>query len=193
MTGSDLDTELRRAAEEAAESIREGAQAEAEQLASAAAHSIEDRRQALLEDRKAEYDAEARRAIAAERQAAMRTVLVARARVVDRVLERAKGLLPEAAKTDQYELSLGAELADALQFVDGDGATVRCSAGLEPSIKRALSARPEIRVEVEANAGTGFIVASVGDSVVVDGRLETRIDRLAAALAIEIHTRLREA
>ena len=40
--------------------------------------------------------------------------------------------------------------------------------------------------------GTGFIVVGAAESVLVDGRLETRLDRLASALAIEIHARLEE-
>jgi hypothetical protein len=40
--------------------------------------------------------------------------------------------------------------------------------------------------------GTGFIVVGAAQSVLVDGRLETRVDRLSSALAIEIHARLEE-
>jgi vacuolar-type H+-ATPase subunit E/Vma4 len=49
-----------------------------------------------------------------------------------------------------------------------------------------------VKVEPEADVGTGFVVVGAEGTVVVDGRLETRIDRLASVLAIEIHTRLQE-
>ena len=192
MSGADLDTELRHSADWTAESILSAARTDAERIASETNRSIEDRRRELLEDKEAEYGAEARRAIAAERHVAMRAVLLARTRVVERVLERVRALLPEAARSEGYLSALGGELAEALQFVDGDGAVVRCSTALEPSVRKALRDRPELRVESEAGRGTGFIVVGAGGSVVVDGQLETRIDRLASTLAIEIHARLQD-
>lgn len=193
MSGSDLDTELRRSADWTAEAILSAARTDAERVASEANRSIEDRRRERLEDKEAEYGTHARRAIAAERHVAMRAVLLARTRVVERVLERARALLPEAARTDAYLSALGGELAEALQFVDSDGAVVRCSPALEPSVRKALRDRPEVRVEAEADVGTGFTVVGGGGMVVVDGRLETRMERLASSFAIEIHSRLREA
>lgn len=93
---------------------------------------------------------------------------------------------------ERYLTALGAELAEALKFVDGDDAVVRCSLRLEPAVRKALSDRPRVQVEPEEEMGTGFIVVGAGGSVVVDGQLETRIDRLASSLAIEIHARLQE-
>jgi vacuolar-type H+-ATPase subunit E/Vma4 len=81
---------------------------------------------------------------------------------------------------------------EALQFVDGEGAVVRCSASLAPAVREGLRDRPEVKIETEADVGTGFVVVGAEGSVVVDGRLETRIDRLASVLAIEIHTRAQE-
>jgi vacuolar-type H+-ATPase subunit E/Vma4 len=192
MAGSDLDTELRRAASETAESILNAARAESERVASQSERAIEGRRRELMERKEAEYNADARRAIAAERHAAMRAMLIARTQVVDRVLERARALLPSAAMDQRYLRSLGAELTEALKFVDGDDAMVRCSPQLEAAVRKALSDRPRVRVEAEKEMGTGFIVVGASESVLVDGQLETRIDRLASSLAIEIHARLRE-
>jgi len=192
MAGSDLDTELRRAANETAESILNAARGDSERVSSQSERAIEDSRRALKERKEAEYGADARRAIAAERHAAMRAMLLARTQVVDRVLERARALLPGAATDERYLRSLGAELSEALKFVDGDDAMVRCSPQLEPAVRKALSDRPRVRVESEREMGTGFIVVGASKSVLVDGQLETRIDRLASSLAIEIHARLRE-
>ena len=192
MAGSDLDTELRRSAERAAESILSAARADAERLASDADRLIRDRRREVKKDKEAEYRAEARVVIAAERHAAMRAVLLARTRVINRVFERARALLPGAAETDAYVSALGSELTEALQFVDNDGAVVRCSVDLVPAVQDALRGRPEVTIEPEADFGTGFVVVGGGGSVLVDGRLETRIDRLASALAIEIRARLEE-
>ncbi len=192
MAGSDLDTELRRAANATAESILNAARSDSERVASHSEGAIEDRRRALKELKEAEYGADARRAVANERHAAMRAVLMSRTQVVDRVLERARALLPKASMDERYLTALGAELSEALTFVDGDDAVVRCSPALEPAVRKALSDRPRVRVEPEKEMGTGFIVVGAGGSVVVDGQLDTRISRSASSLAIEIHARLQE-
>ena len=192
MAGSDLDTELRRAANETAESILKAARSDSERVVSQSERAIEDRRRELMERKEAEYGAEARRAIAAERHTAMRAVLMARTQVVDRVLERARALLPDAVTDERYLASLDAQLAEALKFVDADDATVRCSPALEAFVRTALSAQPRVRVEADAEMGTGFNVVGASESVLVDCQLETRIDRLTPSFAIEIHARLRE-
>lgn len=192
MAGPGLDTELRRSAERTVESILGAARADAERLASEAGQLIETRRREVRKGQEAAYRAEARVALAAERRSAMGAVLLARTRLVDRVLERARALLPEAAQTEAYRSTLNGELMEALQFVHGDGAVVRCSVDLASSVRDALRGRPEVTVEPGADMGTGFIVVGAGESVLVDCCLETRIERLASALAIEIHARLEE-
>lgn len=192
MAKSGLDTELRHSAERTSESILGTARADAKRLGAESERVVEDRRREVLKDKEAEYGAEARIAIAAERHAAMRAVLLARTHLVNRVLERAQALLPDVARNEAYLATLGSELTDALQFVEGEGAVVRCSADLGPAVRDRMRDRPEVKVEPEADVGTGFVVVGAEGSVVVDGRLETRIDRLASVLAIEIHTRLQE-
>jgi len=192
MAKSGLDTELRHSAERTSESVLGTARADAKRLVAESERVVEDRRREVLKDKEAEYGAEARVAIAAERHAAMRAVLLARTHLVDRVLERARALLPDVARNEAYLATLSSELTDALQFVEGEGTVVRCSANLGPDVRDRMRDRPEVKVEPAADVGTGFVVVGAEGSVVVDGRLETRIDRLASVLAIEIHTRLQE-
>jgi len=192
MAKSGLDTELRHSAERTSESILGTARADAKRLGTESERVVEDRRREVLKDKEAEYGAEARVAIAAERHAAMRAVLLARTHLVDRVLERAQALLPDVARNEAYLATLSSELTDALQFVEGEGTVVRCSADLGPAVRDRMRDRPEVKVEPEADVGTGFVVVGAEGSVVVDGRLETRIERLASVLAIEIHTRIQE-
>jgi len=192
MAKSGLDTELRHSAERTSESVLGAARADAKRLAAESERVVEDRRREVLKDKEAEYGAEARVAIAAERHAAMRAVLLARTHLVDRVLERAQALLPDVARNEAYLATLSSELADALQFVEAEGTVVRCSEDLGPAVRDRMRDRPAVKVEPEADVGTGFVVVGAEGSVVVDGRLETRIDRLASVLAIEIHTRLQE-
>ena len=192
MAQSDLDAELRRRAEVTAESILSEARADAERITSAADRLIGDRRSEVLGEREAEYGAEARIAISAERHAAMRAVLLAQTRLVDRVLQRARELLSEAARSEAYLSNLGDELTEALHFVDGDDVAVRCSSDIEPAVRDALRGRPEVTIRPEADLRSGFIVVGGAGKVVVDGRLETRIDRLEPTLAIEIRARVEE-
>jgi len=192
MAKSGLDTELRHSAERTSESILGTARTDAKRLGAESERVVEDRRREVLKDKEAEYGAEARIAIAAERHAAMRAVLLARTHLVDRVLERAQALLPDVARNEAYLATLSSELADALQFVEAEGTVVRCSEDLGPAVRDRMRDRPAVKVEPEADVGTGFVVVGAEGSVVVDGRLETRIDRLASVLAIEIHTRLQE-
>ena len=192
MAKSGLDTELRHSAERTSESVLGAARADAKRLGAESERVVEDRRREVLKDKEAEYGAEARVAIAAERHAAMRAVLLARTHLVDRVLERAQALLPDVARNEAYLATLSSELADALQFVEAEGTVVRCSEDLGPAVRDRMRERPAVKVEPEADVGTGFVVVGAEGSVVVDGRLETRIDRLASVLAIEIHTRLQE-
>jgi len=192
MAKSGLDTELRHSAERTSESILGTARTDAKRLGAESERVVEDRRREVLKDKEAEYGAEARVAIAAERHAAMRAVLLARTHLVDRVLERAQALLPDVARNEAYLATLSSELADALQFVEAEGTVVRCSEDLGPAVRDRMRDRPAVKVEPEADVGTGFVVVGAEGSVVVDGRLETRIDRLASVLAIEIHARLQE-
>jgi vacuolar-type H+-ATPase subunit E/Vma4 len=192
MRSSDLDSELRRSAEGTVESVRAEALQQADRFASEADRAIAERRKEVIENKEAEYLAEGRIAIAAARHAAMRAVLLARTRLVERVLEGARTLLTEAAQRQSYLSTLGDETAAALQFVDDSGAIVRCSPDLESNVRELLSERPNLKVEADAELGTGFMVIGDGGSVRVDGGLESRLDRLSSALAIEILSRLEE-
>ena len=192
MSPSDLDAELRRRAEQAAKSILEGARTEATRLESETHQAMEDRHREVMRDTEADCRAEARKVIASERHAMVRSVLVAKTKVVERVLERARALLPTAIQSESYLASLEDELRRALQFVDGEGAVVRCSSNLQAAVREALRTSPEVTVESGVDVGSGFVVVGGKGSVLVDGCLETRLDRLASALAIEIHERLRD-
>ncbi len=190
MPAGDLDSELRATAKRTAEAILREARATADQLTEEAERSIGNRREQLLEAKEAEYTAEARRAVAAEKHAAMELTLMARTRLVDRVLQRVRAQLPEVAGGDAYRSGLPGELERALAFVEGEEIAVRCSTDLVEAVRDTLRAQPGVEVEPDAGLSSGFIVAGDGGAVLVDGRLETRVDRLASALAIEIHWRL---
>ncbi|MFW2389716.1 MAG: V-type ATP synthase subunit E [Polyangiales bacterium] len=192
MAESDLDTELRRAAEATAESILSAAREESARITSEAAQQIDERRSAQIRDKEAEYGGLARASVAAEKHDALQAVLVAQTTLIGRVLARARSLLPEMASSSTYLSELPEELREALQFVGGDSRVVRCSKAIEPVVRDTLREDAGVSVELFAQEGTGFVVVGGDGSVMVDGRLDSRIDRLAPSLAIEIHKRLEE-
>ncbi len=189
---SDLSTELRRRAEEAREAIVSAARAEAEQLTAEADRVVEKRRSAVLRTKEEEYRARARVEIAAARHEAMRAILLAKTRAAERVLAAARARLGDAAQSESYLRRLPAELEEALEFVGDEGATVRCSEELASAVRKVLSARPGVTVEALGPEAHGFVAIGANESVRVDDTLETRLDRMTAALSIEIH-RLLEA
>lgn len=191
MSKGDLSTELRQRAEETAKAILEAARTDADQISDDADRTIEERRSQVLRSREEEYRTEARTRIAAERHEAMRDVLLAKTRVVDRVLRGAKALLPGATRDRAYLAALAVEVAEAVVFVGAEGATVHCSDTVGPTVREALGATPSVSV-TSMNEGSGFMAVGSGGAVRVDGTLEARLERLTPTLAIEIHERLEE-
>lgn len=192
MAEGDLESELRGRAQNTADAILRSAKVDADRIATDAEMVIEARRSAVLTSREEEYRAEARANVAGERHEAMRAVLLAKTRVVDRVMAGAKALLPAAARGKVYGSALADELGQALAFVGEENAVVQCPDDLAPVVREALRAASTVVVESTNNAGSGFVAIGDGGTVRVDGTLEARLDRLAPTLAIEILAKLEE-
>ena len=187
MPGSDLSSELRRRAEQSSERTLRRAEASVEQIERDADAAIEQRRSTVLANRESEYRAAARSEVASERQKA---VLEARARLVQRVLERAKSLLSEAAVGPDYRQSLEREIRLTAEYLGSDGATVHCSPGLDGPIREALRGNASVSIEPTLEDAHGFVAIGGSGAIRVDGTLEARLRRLAPSLAIAINERL---
>ncbi len=192
MDESDLIIELRRNAEATAARIRESAQLEAEQLRLETERQIESRRAASLREEEEDYRLEARSEIAAERHASMRSVLQARAQLIERVLELAASMLPDACESETYRSTLAAQLGESMRFIDDEGARVLCSQELVPALREAAKAYASATVEPDADTRNGFVVVNANGSVAVDKQLDTELRRMRPTLAIEIHDRVQE-
>jgi vacuolar-type H+-ATPase subunit E/Vma4 len=192
MDGPDLTTALRETAETAAARILESARLEAEQLRAEAERQIQSRRAASLKIEEEKYRLEARSAIAAERHASMQEVLMARAELVDRVLELASSLLPDACTTEAYRSTIVQQLADSMLFVGHEGARILCAPELASALREAGRTYASVTVEPDAETRAGFIVISADGAVTVDKRLDTQLRRMRPTLAIEIHDRVKE-
>ena len=191
-----LDSELRRSAERRRSPSWATARADANALAAESERGGRRTGAAeVMEDKEAEYGAEAR-ALRSPPNGTRpcvpcswrgRSWSIASSR-------RARALLPRLARNEPYLATLASELTEALQFVDSrrrGGALFGRPRDRPCAMALARSAGGQ-GGSPNADVGTGFIVVGAEGAVVVDGRLETRIDRLASALAIEIHTRLQE-
>lgn len=189
---TDLRSELRIRAERTAQEILAEARARADRIEAEADRQIEEKRHAVLTKKDRELQNEARAKVAAARHAAMRAVLLAKAEVVNRVLENAKARLPAAAQSRAYRSGLERELREAAAFLGEDGGVVRCSKTLEPALREAARELAKLSVRTDDEVKSGFQVVGANGSVVVDATLETRLDRLASTLGIEIHKRLEE-
>ena len=193
MSPEDLSSELRRTAEASAATILEQARSEAQRLTDEADRLIERRLRDSLERKEAELRSEARLSIASAKHEAMRALLLAKARLIDRVIERAKAKLPAASRSEAYLAGLPSQLEAALRFVDQDGPVrIQCPAFLLQAVKSAAPDRPGLEVEADPELTTGFVVLGQGGSIKVDKRLERALDEASADLAIAIQEQLEE-
>lgn len=190
MDGPDLTTTLRKSAEATAARILESARLDAEEVRADAARRIQRERAESMREEEEICRAAARSAIAAERHAAMRAVLLGRARLVDRVLELAAALLPAASRTEAYRSTIGEQLEGSMRFVADKGAVIRCSPELVPAMRAASKAHDSVTVQPDAETLDGFVVVTDDGSVTIDQRLSTQLRRMRPTLAIEIHDRL---
>ncbi len=192
MDGPDLTTELRKNAEATAARILNSARLEAEQLRAEAEREIQSRRAASLQLEEDKYRLAARSVVATERHASMQAVLMARAQLVDRVLELATSLLPDACTTETYRSTIAQQLADSMLFVGHEGTRILCAPELVSTVREAARAYASVTVEPDTETRAGFIVVSADGSVTVDKRLDTQLRRMRPTLAIEIHNRVEE-
>ena len=76
-----------------------------------------------------------------------------------------------------------ADLADALEYVDGSG-TVRSRPELVDWLRRKLPANARVSVEPDPSVGLGAVVRAADGSVEIDATVERRLARLRPRLAV---------
>ena len=192
MAASDLDAELRRSADATARVLLRDAREEAARIEAEATRNIDERRAATFESWEEELRSDARAEIAGARRDATRAVLLAKTRLVERVLERVRGELASVLGTESYQTALHSELERAIEFVGSRGTTVRCAPTIEGLVRDAVGSLDGARVEVDGSVGSGFVVSDESGRVQVDATLEGRLRRLAPTLSVEILGRVGE-
>jgi len=146
------------------------------------------RRRTLLRARaKGEADAAFAAALDGEvrsgRREAQMQALQERQRFLEDVRRRAAELLPGAVDSPEYRARLGARLAEALEYADGE-ATVRCAPALLAPLTELADGRA--RLEATAAISDGFEIVARGGALRIDARLSTELDRLWPLFAVEL-------
>jgi vacuolar-type H+-ATPase subunit E/Vma4 len=160
------------------------ARAEADRLTAAATEAVELRRREVTSRGKRDRQREVDHAVTLARRAARRSILEARAHLLERVFAAARAELPAAAAGPAYRAALPSALAGALAAVGGEQAVIRCREALARELERLRPGTSQsVRVVVDPASGSGFRVASADGAIEVDDTLESRLDRLHLVLA----------
>ena len=185
MALAELIAALERAAAEEVRRIREEAETELARLGAEVRTRLDGRREferARLQER---IRGETELRLSAARLEGRRRVLAARDGMLDRVLEATRGCLPEALADPRYLETLPAALERALGFLP-HGGVVLCSPEIASAVLESLGGFADVEVRPGLDAGTGFVAASIDESVSVDGTLEARLAGAWPELAIHI-------
>lgn len=189
--------ELGRRARKREEEVRREAEDEAGRILERARAEVEEVRQRRLEEAGEELRASLSRKRASLERAAEAQVWEARAEMLDRVRERARELLEEAADGEAYRQRLPDRLRQARSCLPEDEpVVVHCPPWLEDAVRGAVAhldgegAGGEVDVEVRPETGAGFEAAGGGGDVVVDATLGRLLDREWEDLALRVDARL---
>ena len=180
---------LERDANAQIEQLLAQARAEADRLTAAGSEALQRRRDdAHSVGERSRYQ-EVAHAVTLARRGARRSVLEARARLLERVFVAARSALPDAAAGAAYRAALPAALAGALAAIGNEPAVIRCTQALAADVDR-LRPVDRVSVVVDPASGSGFRLTTVDGKVEVDDTLEARLERLRPILARRVLAQL---
>ncbi|MBI2963238.1 MAG: hypothetical protein HYY35_05735 [Deltaproteobacteria bacterium] len=189
MALDDLLAELERDARSKADAELAAARAEASRIAGDGVERIRRRRAEFLASLEADLEAETELALAEARHRVHGEVLAARQRMLERVFAAARERLADAVRSEAYDAVLGSHLAEALSYLGGAAAVVRCPAALASRVRELVAGREHLSVDSRDGAEPGIAVVAAEGAVVVDNTLTGRLERLRGRLAIEVLAR----
>lgn len=182
----DLISRLERDAERRIAELRDKAQAEAEGLLAEAARESAAHRERELGLRRGARKGRYERALAEARQRARADRLRAQHELLARIFTRARELIPEVAASDAYAAALGAHLAEALRYVEGTRAVVRCAPAHLAVVQPLLAARDGVELVEDPSLAPGVVVTTADESVAIDDTLPARLARFEPRLSVEL-------
>jgi vacuolar-type H+-ATPase subunit E/Vma4 len=182
----DLIARLEDDVERQIETIAQHADAEVRAINDAASQAAAAASASHLARHRAERELAHRRDLARTRRRAHARELEAQRALIDRILDRARAHLQDDAGSPRHQAALSTHLAEALSYLEGLRARVRCSA-LQAALLRPLVARhPDVELIIDDSVGSGLVAEAADGSVVVDNTLAARLCRIERRLAIEL-------
>jgi vacuolar-type H+-ATPase subunit E/Vma4 len=168
--------------------IEARAKAEVDAIEASAAEAAARVSEETLADRRAQRRARLDRELSEARHAARADELRAQHALLARVMDRASALLlrEDLDRDESLLRALPARVADALRFVEGRAAGIRCRPAVAPAIRSATAGQAGITVEEDPSMAPGFSVAAEDGSLEVDDTLPARLQRLRPRLLIEL-------
>lgn len=167
---------LERDARSQIDRLSAAARAEADGITAESATRLGERRRLALEEFDRRYRYELEQALTAARRAKRRAVLEARQRLLQRVFDAVRGLLPGALDLDSYRKSLPTVLGGALAALGDGPVVIRCTPAIRPLLE-TLQRPASVSVVPDDTVGSGFLVQATDGSVDVVDTLEERLER----------------
>jgi vacuolar-type H+-ATPase subunit E/Vma4 len=189
MALSDLLRTLEREAAARTEEVHRRARQEADRVRAGADAERERRRLAILSAKEAELRRGVARDLEAARRAALIRRLEARRTALARIRARVAARLDARADDVALLPLVRSDLLRALEYAGNGDLVVTTSPGMVPAVQRALEGRAGVRVEA-ASSGGGVTVQAVDGAWAVDATFRSRLDRAWPRLAIGLVRRL---
>jgi len=144
------------------------------------------RREEFLSRVRQEEEEASRRTLSRAQSEAVRDVLAARGRMLDRVREGVLARIGRAHEDSMYLDVLPAEVLAALGRLPAGAVAVTAAPALVPHLEAAVAGIALVSVEPSDDIGPGFRALSGVEGVEVDGTLEARLSRGWPRLAVAV-------
>lgn len=186
MALENLVAELEREGESKIAAQLEAARSEAARLEAEARSRRTEHRAQVLRERQLELQHETKQMVAIREREARKELLLARHRLLDRILQRMLELMPEVVQSEPYLASLPGELTSALSYLGPTGGLLRCSHRLSDALQTLVAAERHLKLTEDPALAPGFQVTSDDGTVLVDRTLPRRLDLEQARMRLEI-------
>jgi vacuolar-type H+-ATPase subunit E/Vma4 len=180
-------------AETEAKAILAAARTEAQAILDRSSAELDERRKRQQQELEAGSQRSIASALVTARGAARREELLARERLLARVVRAAADRFPEMAGNPQFRERLPGLVAPALECLGDRPGTIHCLPGLMEVIGPLLADRPGLKLAPDPAVGTGFRLTSDDGALVIYATLEDRVQRLDRLVRQEIVSRLGQA
>jgi vacuolar-type H+-ATPase subunit E/Vma4 len=186
MALADLVSRLEQEAANQVAAIQQEADAAVMAIEAATERAVSDAAARHLEREHAVRQAAQQRELALARRQARARELESRHAQLARILEGARALIPEMAASAAYLDVLPVHVEEALAFLDGVRARVRCSAAVYPIVQPIVARHEGVELVADESVGPGIVAEAVDGSLVIDNTLGARLARADARLVIAL-------